>query len=381
MTDLFEHQAQQQAAAPPTRRRSAATKRAAAKRRRRRQQRTAVVLVVVLGVVGAGGYLLWDRLDDMVGDLPFIGSQAEDYPGPGDAPVEVEIPEGATGAQMGAALVEADVVASTAAFNEAFGANPAAAGIQPGTYQLLTQMKASDAVAALVKNEKIQTDVTIPEGYSVDQIVERVGSVTTIPAEDLQAALKKPNSFGLPKQAGGNAEGWLFPKTYTVQPGDDATSLLTKMVEQTKTELSDLGVPKDAWHDTLTKASIVEKEAPDGYQGEVARVIQNRLDRGSPLGMDAIDAYGRGKPADQITVDEFNDSEFPYASREQIGLPPTPISNPGTASVEAVISPPQGEWMWYVTVNLDTGETKFTDSYSEFEQFKSEYQAWAAENS
>ncbi|MGF0116883.1 endolytic transglycosylase MltG [Promicromonospora sp. Marseille-Q5078] len=380
MTDLFEHPALQEAPAAPSRRRSAASKRAAAKRKRRRRQRTAVVLVVVLGFVGAGAYVLWDRLDDLVGDLPFVGSQAEDYPGPGGDPVEVVIPEGATGGQMGTVLLDAGVVASVAAFNDAFGQNPAAAGIQPGTYQLQAEMKASDAVAALVKNEKLQTNVTIPEGYTVDQIVEKVASVTTITKGELEKALDDPSSFGLPKQADGNAEGWLFPKTYSVQPGDDATSLLTAMVAQTTKELDGLGVAKGDWEDVLNKASLVEKEAPDGYRGEVARVIENRIDRGSPLGLDAIDAYGRGKPASEITVKEFNDEDFPYASRKQIGLPPTPISNPGAESVKAVLDPPQGDWMWYVTVNLDTGETKFTDTYSEFEQFKSEYQKWAAEN-
>lgn len=378
MTDLFDAPTLQRAT-PSRTSRSAASKRAAAKRRRRRRQRTTVIIALLVVALGGVGYLLWDKMGASLLDFSFT-NQAEDYPGPGTDPVEVEIPEGATGSQMGTVLHEAGVVASVQAFSDAFAANSAAAGIQPGTYQLLTEMKAADAVARLVDNEKIQTNVTIPEGYTVDQVVERVASVTSIPSEDLEAALAEPKSIGLPKAADGNAEGWLFPKTYSVQPGDDATTVLSAMVAQTKSELKSLGVASEDWQDTLIKASIVEKEAPDGYRGEVARVIENRLAIGSPLGMDAIDAYGRGKPADQITVDEFNDTEFPYASRKQIGLPPTPISNPGVESVEAVIDPPSGDWIWYVTVNLDTGETKFTENYSEFEQFKLEYQRWVAEN-
>ncbi|MFC7877123.1 endolytic transglycosylase MltG [Isoptericola sp. NPDC057391] len=380
MTDLFEHPALQEAPAAPSRRRSAASRRAAAKRKRRRRQRTAVVLVVVLGFVGAGAYLLWDRMDSLVGDLPFIGAQNEDYPGPGGEPVEVVIPEGASGGEMGTVLQEAGVVASVGAFTDAFGQNPAAAGIQPGTYQLQAEMKASDAVAALVKNEKLQTNVTIPEGYTVAQIVERVGSVTDITPEELEKALEDPDSFGLPQQAKGNAEGWLFPKTYTVQPGDDATTLLTAMVDQTKKELESLGVEKSDWQDVLNKASLVEKEAPDGYRGEVARVIENRLDRGEALYLDAINSYGLGKPADEITKSEFADASDPYNSRKNTGLPPTPIANPGQESVEAVLDPPEGDWNWYVTVNLDTGETKFTDNYQEFLQYRAEYQKWASEN-
>ncbi|GAA1736528.1 endolytic transglycosylase MltG [Isoptericola hypogeus] len=381
MTDLFEHPALQQAPAPSTRRRSAASKRAAAKRRRRRRQRTAVVMVVVLGVVGAGGYLLWDQVDDLVGDLPFVGSQAEDYPGPGVEPVQVVIPEGATGTQMGSVLLDADVVASTGAFSDAFGANPAAAGIQPGTYQLLTQMKASDAVAALVKNEKIQTDVTIPEGYTVDQIVDRVASVTTITADELAAALDKPKSIGLPASADGNAEGWLFPKTYTVQPGDDATSLLTSMIAQTRSELESAGVAKGDWEETLIKASLVEREAKhDEDRPKMARAIENRLDQEVPLGIDASTAYGLGKPGTQLTRDDNYDLDNPYSLYARIGLPPTPISNPGAASIEAVGSPADGDWLFWVTVNLDTGETKFSETNEEHEQYVAELRAWEAEN-
>jgi UPF0755 protein len=371
VTDLFEPPALQQ---PVPSRRSAARQRAAAKRRRRRRRRTALVVVACLVVVGAVGYVTWGNVSGLLSN-PFE-REAEDYAGPGDQAVEVEIPAGATGTEMGEVLHDAGVVASVEAFRQAFGENPQAAAIQPGVYQLLTRMKAADAVAALAKNEKLETRVTIPEGFTADQVLERIASVTTISRADLDAAVADPASIGLPAEAGGQLEGWLSPATYTVQPDDTAQSLLSQMVARTVSELDELGVaPADRQH-VLTEASIVEREAPDDYRGQVARVIENRLGRGEPLGMDAIDAYGLGKPASEITRDEFNDPSLPYASRVHQGLPPTPIGNPGRASVEAVVNPPAGDWLWYVTVNLDTGETKFTDSYDEFQQFKQEYQAW-----
>jgi UPF0755 protein len=330
--------------------------------------------VACLVVVGAVGYVTWGNVSGLLSN-PFE-REAEDYAGPGDQAVEVEIPAGATGTEMGEVLHDAGVVASVEAFRQAFGENPQAAAIQPGAYQLLTRMKAADAVAALAKNEKLETRVTIPEGFTADQVLERIASVTTISRADLDAAAADPASIGLPAEAGGQLEGWLSPATYTVQPDDTAQSLLSQMVARTVSELDELGVaPADRQH-VLTEASIVEREAPDDYRGQVARVIENRLGRGEPLGMDAIDAYGLGKPASEITRDEFNDPSLPYASRVHQGLPPTPIGNPGRASVEAVVNPPAGDWLWYVTVNLDTGETKFTDSYDEFQQFKQEYQAW-----
>ncbi|MCA5894669.1 endolytic transglycosylase MltG [Isoptericola sp. NEAU-Y5] len=381
MTDLFEHPALQQPPAPSSRSRSSAGKRAAAKRRRRRQQRTAVVLVVVLGVVGAGGYLLWDQVDDFAGDLAFWNSSAEDYPGPGGEAVEVVIPEGATGGQMGGVLHDAGVVASVDAFTQAFGANPAASGIQPGTYQLLSQMKASDAVAALVKNEKVQTDVTIPEGYTVAQIVDRVASVTTITAEELEAALEDWESIGLPKQADGNAEGWLFPKTYTVQPDDDATSLLSAMVEQTKAELEEAGVDKADWEETLIIASLIEREAKhDEDRPKMVRAILNRIEQGMPLQIDATSAYGLNKPGTELSSEDVRNADDPYSTYAHVGLPPTPISNPGAASIDAVGHPADGDWLFWITVNLDTGETKFSSTNAQHEEYRQELRAWQAEN-
>ncbi|WP_159796952.1 endolytic transglycosylase MltG [Puerhibacterium puerhi] len=371
MTDLFEPPALQQ---PVPSRRSAARQRAAAKRRRRRRRRTALVVVACLLVVGAVGYVTWGNVSGLLSN-PF-SREAEDFPGPGDQAVEVEIPAGATGAEMGQVLKDAGVVASVEAFKQAFGENPQAAGIQPGVYQLLTEMKASDAVAALAKNEKLETRVTIPEGFTAEQVLERIASVTTISRADLDAAVADPTSIGLPAEADGTVEGWLSPATYTVQPDDTAQTLLSQMVARTVSELDELGVAAEDRHEVLTEASIVEREAPDDYRGQVARVIDNRLERGEPLGMDAIDAYGLRKPASEITRDEFNDPDLPYASRVHQGLPPTPIGNPGRASIEAVVHPPAGDWLWYVTVNLDTGETKFTDNYDEFQQLKQEYQEW-----
>jgi UPF0755 protein len=382
VTDLFDPPIVQQAA-PSSRSRSAASRRAAAKRRRQRRQRSAFVLVLVLGVVGVGGYLVFDRMSDGLSGFtnPFA-DEAEDYPGPGGEVVTVEIPEGATGTEMGSVLHEVGVVASVQAFTEAFSENPAAAGIQPGTYELQLEMKASDAVSRLVTGEKIETTVTIPEGFTVAQVLDRVASVTTIPLDELEAALEKPKSVGLPAVAEGNAEGWLFPKTYTVQPNDDATALLSAMIAQTKNELQSLGVAKDDWQNVLTKASLIEREAkfaPD--RPMMARAIENRLERGQRLEIDAAVAYGAGKSGTELTNDDKANTGNPYNLYRHTGLPPTPIANPGASSVEAVMNPADGDWLFWVAVNLDTGETKFADTYDEHLRNVAELRAWEAENS
>lgn len=342
--------------------------------------RTTIVVVVVLAVVGGVAWTTWGSVSEFVTGI--FSNEAEDFPGPGDEAVQVEIPEGATGTVMGGVLHDAGVVASVGAFTEAFKLNPASGGIQPGVYSLMTKMKASDAVAALVKNEKVELKVTIPEGFSAAQVLERIISVAGFTQEDLDAAIADPASIGLPPEAGGHIEGWLFPATYTVTPKDTAVTLLSQMVAQTIAQLDAQGVAPENRLDVLKKASIVEKEAPAGYFGEVARTIVNRLDscdgNGGRLGIDAINAYGLGIPADQITTEQFADPSDPYNSRKVPGLPPTPISNPGAESIQAAANPPEGTECWYVTVNLDTGETKFTDNYQDFLAYKGELTAWQA---
>ncbi|WP_454043980.1 endolytic transglycosylase MltG [Cellulosimicrobium sp. Marseille-Q8652] len=382
MTDLFERPAVQGDQQPSRSSRSAErARRAAKKRKARRRRRAAIVVLVSLLVVGGAGYVISQNVTSLFGfDNPL---EAKDFEGPGTEPVDVTIEPGSTGRDMGAALVDAGVVASTAAFVDAFEANGSAGTIQPGTHTLLEGMSARDAVARLVANDsRVETKITIPEGWTVDQVLERSSSVTGVPVEELEAAMADTAATGLPAEANGNYEGWLYPTTYVLEPDEvSATGIIQRMVSQTVAELDAFGVAPEDRQRVLTIASIVEREGQSPEQfGQVARVVYNRLDDGMPLGMDAIDSYGLDKPASEITRDEFRDPNLPYASRVHKGLPPTPIGNPGRATVEAVLNAPEGPWLWYVTVNLDTGETKFTDNYAEFEQFKQEYKQWEAAN-
>ena len=347
-------------------------------RRPKRSRRPLVIAVVaVVLVIGALG--AWTVKDD--GYLFGISTPlaAADYEGTGGEPVTVEVPQG-NGHTIGAELAEQDVVASADAFVRAFNANPDAAGIQPGTREMKVRMSAASAVELLAQNEVDRGGLTIVEGHTVAQIEQSMID-RGWPEQDVQAALADPQALGLPAQADGELEGWLAASTYDVKPDNtSAADVLKEAVALTVSELEQLKVPADQRNELIIKASLVEREAPDEYRGEVARVIENRLAIDEPLGLDAIDSYGRDKPSHLITTEEFQDSSFPYASRVVAGLPPTAIGAPSKASLQAVLNPPKGPWRWYVTVNLDSQETKFTDDYDEFLTFREEYQAWAAEN-
>jgi UPF0755 protein len=364
---------------PPTRARSRSASRERLRRQRRRRTLIAVVLAVAL--LGGAGYVVAGVLRPLFDRSGSATEEVTDHPGPGHGSAQVVVNPGDTGAAIGETLVDAGVVASVGAFTTAYTANPDAASIQPGTYELMLEMKASDAVSALLDTtRRISFKVTIPEGLTAAQTFERISAVTLIPVADLQAAATS-GGIGLPAEAAGSIEGWLFPATYSFEPGSTATTILTEMVAKTVSVLDGLGVPADRRHTVLTVASIAEKEVAFAAEyPKVTRVIQNRLEREIPLGMDSINAYGLGKSGTDLVASDF-DADNPYNSRKYLGLPPTPISNPGEAAIAGALSPAEGDWVYFVTVNLDTGETIFTESYDEFLVAKAQYQQWLEENS
>jgi len=337
------------------------------------------VLLVALVLVGGSGYAVWNNLDSLMGLSNPL--ESKDFPGPGGDQVDVEIPDGATGRVMGEALYDAGVVASVSAFSEAFEANPDSVLIRPGTRTMLEEMSAQDAVALLVKNEMADLQLTIPEGYTVAQVVERAVQVTGLPAEDFEAALEQPRKIGLPKAAKGKAEGWLYPDTYMVKPDATAVGLVSQMVERTTSLLDKKGVAAADRQQVLVKASLVEREGLHKEdKPKIARAIENRLDDGMALQVDAAVAYGAGKPGTELTRDDLNNAKNRYNTYEHTGLPPGPIADPGEVAIDAVLNPTPGNWKFWVTVNLDTGETKFAESFEEHQQYVQELRDWEAAN-
>ncbi len=352
-------------------------------RRRRRRRRTiiavALSLVLVVGL-GVGGFVVIRPLLEGRGDR-----EVQDFPGPGSGSVSVTIEQGATGTAMADTLVEAGVVASREAFVQAFNANPDAAQIQPGTYELLREMRATDAVGALLNPaNKSELRITVPEGWRASQIFERIASVAQIPVEEVEAAAQDREAIGLPEHAAENPEGWFAATTYILEPDADATEILRAMVEQTKSTLESLGVPPEDQHEVLTRASIIEHEVNrDEDRGKVARVLENRLQNCSGdglIGMDSTINYGVGRSGGVPERSELDNADNPYNTRIHPGLPPTPIGAPGVAAIEAVLDPPEGDWCYFVTVDLDTGETRFTADYQEHLANQELFRQWLADN-
>jgi UPF0755 protein len=133
-------------------------------------------------------------------------------------------------------------------------------------------------------------------------------------------------------------------------------------------------------------ASLVQAEGHPEDFDKVARVIYNRLDEqtwGGTYGylqMDATINYALGKSDINLTKEELQNTDSPFNTYRNPGLPPTPINSPGEAAMAAALNPADGDWLYYVTVNPDTGETKFTNDYDEFLRFKAEFSDWVKQN-
>lgn len=343
---------------------------AQSERERRSGLSSTVALLVALALVAAAALFVVKIV------VPgFTGGSAaiSDYPGPGHGEVQVVVNPGDTGRMIATTLYNAGVVATEKSFIEAYSANTQASSITPGTYALKLEMKAADAVNALLDPAtRVELRLTIPEGWTVAQIFDRIQTLTGISTTELQAALSDP-AVGLPPEVVDQPEGWFFPATYLIQPGASAVEILSPIVAKTFAILDAHGVAPEDRQRVLTIASIAEKEVnTTEYYGMVVRVIENRLAQGIQLGMDTVNAYGLNKRALDLTQEDLA-QDNPYNSRIHLGLPPTPICNPGEAAIMATLDPPEGTWTYFVTVNLDTGETKFTDDYGEFLEFKAEY--------
>ncbi len=140
-----------------------------------------------------------------------------------------------------------------------------------------------------------------------------------------------------------------------------ASEILKAMVDKRIAKLDELGVPAGSDRErVMIIASIAEAEVNKAdYYGKVTRVIENRLEQGMSLGMDSTVAYGNNVKPAQVTTEMTQDESNPYNTYKISGLPPTPISNPGDNAIQAALHPEGGNWLYFCTVNLDTGETKF----------------------
>src|SRR6478609_670554 len=358
------------------------------KRRKGRGLKGCLAVLVALVVLLGGFYVALTQGVSWVADQ-FQGP--DDYPGPGTGSVEFTVNEGDTTAQIGRNLKADGVTKSVQAFIDAAANEPDAAGIQVGAYELQKKMKAADALEVLVDPDNLIgfPTVTIPEGLRLNEIVSTLAKNTDFSEGAYNKALES-GKIGLPDYAEGNAEGYLFPATYEIKPGMKPARILKMMVDRWREAADAAGLEEKAAElgktpgELMIIASLIEAEGRGDDMPKISRVIYNRLDgpgdkggTNGTLGIDASIAYGLGLSpgSTELTPDQLAE-DTPYNTRINAGLPPTPIESPGDDAIAAAANPADGDWYYYVTVDLSTGETKFYDDYDGFLEGRDEYKAY-----
>jgi UPF0755 protein len=303
-------------------------------------------------------------------------SYCQEASGP-KTPVAFTVPEGASGGQVIDALHDAGVIRCGLVSKWLLRKSGKQEAIRAGAYQLTTNMTPDAVFAALsVPPPDVPTvRLTIPEGYRITQIAERVRESVGIPVKRFLAAVDATN-WSLPPYLPRDAsspEGFLFPQTYQfAKDGTTADDVIQRLLDEFGTEAANLpwqnadalGVTP---YEVVTIASMIEEEARvPGDRPKIAAVIYNRLADGMNLGIDATLQYVDPNPEDGLTASDFL-IDSPYNTRLSPGLPPTPISSPGIASLDAALNPADVTYLYYVLCGAD-GHHKFSDTYAQFQR-------------
>ncbi|MFG3139763.1 endolytic transglycosylase MltG [Streptomyces sp. NPDC048211] len=334
-----------------------------------------VVSLVLAGGLGGVGYFGYSFYKDKFGSAP-------DYAGSGSGSVEIEIPKGAYGYDIGNILKKAGVVKSVDAFVSAQNENPKGKSIQAGVYLLHEEMSASEAVKMMV-DPKSQNLLVIPEGSrnaAVYAMVDKKLDLKTGTTEGV--AKSKKSDLGLPGWAAKNKdikdplEGFLYPAAYPVTKETKPEAILEKMVARSNEEYEKLDLEGTAkkynldgpWQ-VLTVASLVQAEGltHDDFR-KMAEVVYNRLKPDNTatnrkLEFDSAFNYLTKQSKIKINLDEIRTNPDPYNTYYHAGLPPGPISNPGDEALRATLSPTASGWMFFIS--LDGKKTDFTKTAAE----------------
>lgn len=327
------------------------------------------MLVAIVLLVGVPIYAAWQLLLVPEVAVTTVGE-----------PVQVEIPAGSGTGDIAEILADAGVIENSAMFRLRARLDDIDGKLRSGVYELTTGMEYDAVVEKLLAGPPVKyVTVTIPEGWRVDQIADRIEEKTGIPAAEINALAAQASTFvpGHPYLAeayNNSLEGYLFPKTYRVVEGSTATDVIELMLDQFDTELAnvDLAYPTSrgmSLNQVVTLASMVEREARlDEERPLVSSVIYNRLDKGMRLEIDATIEYVIKENRPRLLNKDL-EIDSPYNTYKNAGLPPGPIAAPGLASLQAAAAPAETNYIYYVLTSEDGSHT-FTETYAEFLQAK-----------
>jgi UPF0755 protein len=363
--------------------------RRARSQRRKRIGVLGVAVVLLLGALVGGGWYLFRSV-----------ASAPDFAGTGEGSVIVRVQDGDTTRQIANQLADRGVVGSVEAFTKAAADDNRVRSVQPGYYQLKLRMSGAAAVALLLAptarvgqleiRSGVQLDDTkAPNGTPSSGVLSQISQATCaeldgrqkcVPVDELRTAMATtdPATLGVPAWAldavakvdpKRRLEGLIAPGRYDVEPGTAARAVLQSLMATSSARIEATGLVSGAQaigsspYQVLVIASLVEKESITADMPKVARVIYNRLGTGQRLELDTTINY----PLDVqslLTSPENRAIPGPYNTYLTAGLPPTPISTPGSDAVAASVAPAAGPWLFFVPCKTD-GTSCFAVTFAE----------------
>ena len=246
--------------------------------------------------------------------------------------------------------------------------------LQAGEYELSRKMDVHQMIEIMAKGKTAYSQFTVPEGFTVEQIASLLEEKGLGDKKRFLALAEKYAPFDKEPsrpEVKYRAEGYLFPDTYRISKGAGEEEILQTMASefqrqftpelQAKVRASGLSL-----HDVIVLASLIEREVQLARERPmVARVFLNRIRLGMPLQSCATIQYILGYPKEELTIADTQ-LPSPYNTYLHPGMPPGPVANPGLASIQAALTPAEGDWLYFV-VDGKTGGHRFSRTLAEHE--------------
>lgn len=286
--------------------------------------------------------------------------------------VIVDVPQGASGSDIALLLAQAKVVKSSAAYFRVAVSDPRSEKVSPGKHRLTIEISARQALEQLLDTTRIPNLISVSEGAWRSEVEKSLldYGFTSRQISNALRAVKLPAGLE-------DSEGVLFPAKYSFVEGTSALEAVQAMIDRfiadPSAKLLLRGSPQFSAAQLLTIASIVQAEGRPQDFAKVSQVIRNRLKIGMPLQMDATVHFALKARGDIFLSTKSTKTNSAYNTYRFKGLPPGPIGSPGSQAIEAALNPAQGMWLYFITVA--PGDTRFTESFDQFNNWKRLYTA------
>ena len=293
-------------------------------------------------------------------------------------PVLVEFPRGTSTSRMATRLAEQGVIEHPWLFMAA-RAIRRGERLQAGEYQFSKAASPLDVFGRISRGDIYYMELLVPEGFNMFEVADAVAKLGTMSSETFLAAARDPSMIRDLDPKAETLEGYLFPSTYRVYRKTTAREICRMMTNEFRAQWKSLAATENApmtMHDTITLASLVEREArlPE-ERSLVASVFHNRLRDGMKLQCDPTTVYAallENRYSGVIHRSDL-DNTNPYNTYQHAGLPPGPIANPGLSSIQAALSPQETPYLFFVAKADGSGGHNFSDSLQKHEVAVAQY--------